>query len=53
MRDGEVCLSLKLGTRPRSVYLAPERTPVPFEYVGGRMNAVVPEVCGHAMVVVE
>jgi hypothetical protein len=48
-----VPLSLKLAKAPRQVYLAPERTPIPFEHLAGRVNLRVPSVNGHAMVVFE
>lgn len=48
-----VPLSLKLPRRPRKVYLAPEGTPVPFDWTGTRADVVVPVVRGHAMVVFE
>lgn len=37
-----VSVSLKLAARPRAVYLAPERRPLPFEYAAGRVNVRVP-----------
>ena len=49
----DVPLSLKLPRAPRAVYLAPERTAVPFTYANGRAELHVPEVRGHAMVVFE
>jgi hypothetical protein len=49
----EVPLSLRLGRAPKRVYAAPEQTPIPFEYLAGRVNLRVPEVRGHAMVVFE
>ncbi len=49
----DIPLSLKLERAPKQVYLAPERTPVPFEYLAGRVNLRVPVVNGHAMVVFE
>ena len=51
----EVPLSLKWpgGRPPRKVYMAPEETPVAFEYLAGRVNLRVPEIRGHAMVVFE
>ena len=48
-----VPLSLRLDRRPRCAYLAPSREPVPLEYKGGRANLILPEVCGHAMIVFE
>lgn len=46
-------LSLKLPKPPRRVYLAPQQTDVPFEYLAGRVNLRVPVIDGHAMVVFE
>ncbi len=48
-----VPMSLKLDRAPKKVYLAPEMTPVAFEYLAGRVNLRVPEVRGHAMIVFE
>lgn len=49
----DVPLSLKLEKAPKKAYIAPEQTPVPFEYSDGRVNLRVPAVHGHAMVVFE
>jgi hypothetical protein len=49
----DVPLSLRLDRAPKKVYAAPEQTPIPFEYLAGRVNLRVPEVRGHAMVVFE
>lgn len=46
-------LSLRLPTAPRKVYLAPEQTPLTFAYQNGRVELTVPEVNGHAMIVME
>jgi hypothetical protein len=46
-------MSLKLPRAPKKVYTAPDETPVPFEYLAGRVNLRIPEVRGHAMVVFE
>jgi hypothetical protein len=46
-------MSLKMAKAPRRVYLAPAQTPVPFEYLAGRVNLRVPAVRGHAMIVFE
>jgi hypothetical protein len=46
-------MSLKLAKAPRRVYLAPAQTPIPFEYLAGRVNLRVPAVRGHAMIVFE
>jgi hypothetical protein len=49
----DVPMSLKLDRAPKKVYAAPTGTPIPFEYLAGRVNLRVPEVHGHAMVVFE
>ena len=49
----DVPMSLKLASAPKSVYLAPERSPLKFEYANGRASVTVPRVNGHAMVVFE
>ena len=49
----DVPMSLKLDRAPKTVYSAPDETPVPFEYLAGRVNLRIPEVRGHAMVVFE
>ncbi len=49
----DVPLSLKMPKSPRRVYVAPEREPVEFEYLVGRVNLRVPAVRGHAMIVFE
>ena len=49
----DVPLSVKLPKAPKRVYLAPQRLPIPFEYLRGRANLRVPKVDGHAMVVFE
>jgi hypothetical protein len=46
-------LELKTDRQPARVYLAPEMTPLEFEYSGGYARTVVSEVNGHAMVVFE
>jgi hypothetical protein len=46
-------LSLRLGSAPGRVYLAPEKTAIPFKYEAGRVQVRVPKVTGHAMVVFE
>ncbi|MBC7783796.1 MAG: hypothetical protein H7144_08145, partial [Burkholderiales bacterium] len=48
-----VPLSLKLPKAPKSVYVAPQRLPLEFEYLAGRVNLRVPQVAGHAMIVFE
>jgi hypothetical protein len=49
----DVPLSLKLPRAPKRVYSAPDESPIPFEYLAGRVNLRVPEVRGHAMIVFE
>ena len=49
----DVPVSLRLDGAPRKVYTAPDETPIPFEYLAGRVNLRVPEVRGHAMIVFE
>lgn len=46
-------MSLKLEKKPRRVYMAPEESPVEFSFERGRVDLVVPEVRGHAMIVFE
>jgi hypothetical protein len=46
-------LSVKLSQAPGKVYLAPQGTPLPFEYSGGYVHLTVPELNGHAMIVLE
>jgi hypothetical protein len=46
-------LSLKLDRAPKKVYFAPDESPIPFEYLAGRVNLRVPVINGHAMVVFE
>jgi hypothetical protein len=49
----DVPLSVKLAKKPTRVYLAPERTNIPFDYLRGRANLRIPIVNGHAMMVFE
>jgi hypothetical protein len=49
----DVPMSLKLAKKPKRVYSAPEEEEIPFDYSEGRVNLLVPEVEGHAMVVFE
>jgi hypothetical protein len=49
----EVPLSLKLSKKPKQVYLAPQETPVDFEYINGRVTLRVPKVEGHQMIALE
>lgn len=46
-------LSLRCAKPPKQVYLAPERETVPFTHAKGRVDLIVPEIRGHAMVVFE
>lgn len=48
-----VPVSLRLPEAPRKVYLAPEETPIPFEWDGKRVTFTVPQVLLHQMVVCE
>ena len=48
-----VPVSVKLARAPKSVYLAPEREPLKFDYCAGRADVTLPEVRGHAMIVFE
>ena len=48
-----VPLSLAVAKAPKQVYLAPEREPLPFTWRNGRVEVTIPEVMGHAMVVIE
>jgi len=49
----EVATSVKLARKPKRVYLAPDQTPIEFDFVDGRCEFFIPEVLGHAMVVFE
>ncbi len=49
----DVPLSVRAERAPKRVYLAPEGRDLPFQYRGGRIDLVVPEIAGHAMVVIE
>ena len=46
-------LSVKASRRPRQVYLAPGLQTLPWTFDNGYVQCTVPEVIGHAMVVVE
>ena len=46
-------LILRTTQRPKSVYLAPGREPVPYQWDGAQVHLRVPEVRGHQMVVFE
>jgi hypothetical protein len=49
----DLALSVKLKTAPRRAYLAPERKDLLFSYKHDRCNLHIPEVRGHAMIVLE
>jgi len=49
----DLSVSLKLPAAPKSVYLAPGREPLRFEYAAGRATLRVPKVNGHAVIVFE
>jgi hypothetical protein len=46
-------LSLKSDRAPRKVYLAPEQTPLPYEFDHGYVRVTIPQINGHGMIVVE
>ncbi|MDW8289162.1 MAG: beta-galactosidase trimerization domain-containing protein [Armatimonadota bacterium] len=48
----QVSLRLRTGA-PKRVYLAPQRTQIPFQAEGDYIHFIVPEVHGHQMVVLE
>ena len=48
-----VPVSVRLAKAPRQVYLAPGREPIPISYQDGRVNFTVPELRGHAMIVLD
>jgi len=49
----DVPLSLRLASKPKQVYLAPQKSALDWDYNGGRVTLKVPRVDGHAMVVFE
>ncbi len=49
----DVPVSLAMPKSPKRVYTAPDEAAVDFKYENGRVELVVPEVNGHAMVVFE
>jgi hypothetical protein len=49
----DVKMSLACRKGPQHVYLAPEKTELPFTYAHGRCHVTIPKVNGHAMVVFE
>jgi len=50
LRDVKVALK---GKRAKAVYLAPDKTPLPFKLEDGYIHFTAPELRGHAVVVVE
>ena len=48
-----VAVSVKMAKGPKRAYLAPSNQDIAFEFDGGRVNMVVPEMRGHEMVVLE
>ncbi len=48
-----VPVSLLTEKAPKKVYLAPSREVLPFTWTAGRVELTVPEIVGHAMVVIE
>jgi hypothetical protein len=46
-------LSLKISRKPARVYTAPEKSPLDFQYSGGRANVTIPRIDGHAMIIFE
>lgn len=53
IRLRDVSLQIRTGERPQRVYLAPQRTELPFEFVNDATRLIVPEVNGYQVVVVE
>ncbi len=49
----DIPVSLKLGTKPRKVYLAPSQNELQFSIANGRVDVVLPELRGHEMIVFE
>ncbi|HEX8524782.1 MAG TPA: beta-galactosidase trimerization domain-containing protein [Tepidisphaeraceae bacterium] len=49
----QVPVSVRMEKAPKRVYIAPQGTDVAFEHRAGRVEVVVPELNGHAMVVME
>jgi hypothetical protein len=45
--------AIKLAQPPAKAYLAPQGTPLPFDYHSGYVHLTLPELPGHAMVVLE
>jgi hypothetical protein len=46
----DVRLSVRLEQEPGGVYLAPEGTSLPFTWADGRVEVVIPEVRGYALI---
>ena len=49
----DIALAVRTGQEPSAVYLAPQRTPLPFHMSGNYCEVSVPEVKAHQMVVFE
>jgi Hypothetical glycosyl hydrolase 6/Beta-galactosidase trimerisation domain len=49
----DIKLSLKTPRKPTRVYLAPDKSPLEFQYANGRTETVIPRIEGHAMVIFE
>jgi len=49
----DVPVSLRMAKAPKKVYLAPEKQSLAFQHKSGRVEVTVPELRGHAMVVLE
>lgn len=49
----DLSVSLRLDSAPKRVYVAPEMTPLEFEFADGRALARLRELRGHAMIVFE
>ena len=51
LRDVEV--SLRVGRRPKKIYLAPQREPLAFSYKSGRVRFTVPKIEMSQIVAIE
>jgi hypothetical protein len=49
----EVAVTVRTGSRPRRVYLAPQETDLEYSYSDGAVHATVPAVACHQMVVLD
>lgn len=49
----EIPISVRSPKRVQQVYVAPEQTHVPFSYQNGYVELILPELRGHALVVLE